>query len=137
MIPDTYIEDLNLRLSIYRRIAELADKQEIESFAAELIDRFGALPSDVENLLSLVEIKQLCRAAGIEKVEAGPKGALLSFHPSTKIDIQKLVQYIGKQAGTVKLRPEDQKLVYIKAWEELPQRLRGVHKILKELTALC
>ncbi|MCE9507894.1 MAG: transcription-repair coupling factor [Alphaproteobacteria bacterium] len=136
LIPDAYIPDLNLRLSIYRRIAELEDKAEIESFAAELIDRFGPLPDDVENLLKLVEIKQLCRAAGVDKIEAGPKGALLSFHPTAKINIAKLVQYISKHPGTVKLRPEDQKLVFIKAWEDLGQRLRGAHRILKELAEL-
>ncbi len=136
LIPDAYIPDLNLRLSLYRRIADLADKPEIESFAAEMIDRFGPLPDDVENLLKLVEIKQLCRAGGIDKIDAGPKGAVLSFHASTKINTVKLVQYIGKQVGTVKLRPADQKLVYVKAWEDLNQRLRGVHRILKELAEL-
>src|SRR5690606_28683886 len=65
MIPEGYIPDMNLRLSVYRRIAALTDKTEIEGYAAELIDRFGGpLPDDVENLLKLVEIKQLCRRAG-------------------------------------------------------------------------
>ncbi|MEZ0262727.1 MAG: transcription-repair coupling factor [Alphaproteobacteria bacterium] len=137
VIPDTYIADLNLRLSIYRRIAELPDRAEIEAFAAELIDRFGALPKDVENLLDLVEIKQLCRAAGVGRVDAGPKGAVLTFHQSTTIDIQKLVAYIQKQTGTAKIRPEDQKLVFMRAWDDLPVRVRGVHKIMKELAALA
>ena len=136
LIPDAYIPDLNLRLSLYRRIASLADKPEIENFATELIDRFGALPDDVENLLKLVEIKQLCHEAGVSKIDAGPKGAVLSFHPSTRINIARLVQYIAQHPGNVKLRPEDQKLVFIKAWEDLGQRLRGAHRILKELTGL-
>jgi transcription-repair coupling factor (superfamily II helicase) len=136
MIPDSYITDLNLRLSIYRRIAELTTKQEIESFAAELIDRFGTLPDDVENLLNLVEIKQLCRQAGVDRIDAGEKGAVVSLHSSSTINIQKLVAYIGRQSGTVKIRPADQKLVFIKAWSELPQRLKGVHKILNELLGL-
>lgn len=136
LIPDTYIPDLDLRLSIYRRIADLNDKTEIDAYAAELIDRFGPLPSDVENLLQLVEIKQLCRLAGVERIEAGPKGAVAALHATSKIDLPKLVQYIQKQAGTVKIRKEDQKLVYMRAWDELPQRVRGVHKILKELIAL-
>ncbi len=136
VIPDTYIPDLNLRLSIYRRIAGLEDKQEIESFAAELIDRFGALPKDVENLLDLVEIKQLCRLAGVERVDAGPKGAVMAFHKSTKINLPKLVAYIQKQTGTAKIRPEDQKLVFMRAWDDLPVRVRGLHKVLKELTTL-
>lgn len=136
VIPESYIADLNLRLSIYRRIADLQDRAEIEAFAAELIDRFGPLPKDVENLLDLVEIKQLCRAAGVERIDAGPKGAVVSFHPSTKINIQKLIGYIQKQTGTAKIRPEDQKLVFMRAWEDLPVRVKGVHKILKELVAL-
>ncbi len=136
LIPENYIADLNLRLSIYRRIADLADRNEIEGFAAELIDRFGPLPKDVENLLDLVEIKQLCRHAGVGRIDAGPKGAVVSFHASSSIDIQKLVKYISAQTGTVKLRPEDQKLVFMKMWDELPQRLKGVHKLLKDLTAL-
>ncbi len=136
VIPEGYIPDLNLRLSIYRRIAALADRAEIEAFAAELIDRFGPLPKDVENLLDLVEIKQLCRMAGVERVDSGPKGAVLSFHRTAKINLPKLVQYIQKQTGTAKIRPEDQKLVFMRPWDDLPVRVRGVHKIMKELAAL-
>lgn len=137
VIPEGYIPDLNLRLSIYRRIAALADRNEIEGFAAELIDRFGPLPKDVENLLDLVEIKQLCRIAGVERVDAGPKGAVVSFHRSGVLDIKKLVAYIQKQTGTAKIRPEDQKLVFMRPWDDLPVRVRGVHKIMKELSSLA
>ncbi len=136
LIPDNYISDLNLRLSIYKRIADLKDKEVVESFAAELIDRFGSLPEDVENLLKLVEIKQLCRITGIERVEAGPKGVVMSFHPSTKIDIPKLIAYISEQMGTVKLRPEDQKLVFVKSWDDVERRLKGTYGALKELSKL-
>lgn len=136
MIPDKYIPDLNLRLSIYRRIAALATRQEIETCAAELIDRFGPLPDDVENLLDLVEIKQLCRHAGVQRIDAGPKGAVIAFHPTTRMDIQKLVQYIAKQTGTAKIRPDDQKLVFMRAWDDMNARMRGVHKVLTDLSAL-
>lgn len=136
LIPDSYIPDMNLRLSIYRRIADLQDRAEIESFAAEMIDRFGPLPKDVENLLDLVEIKQLCRQAGVERFDAGPKGAVVALHPSSRIDIVKLVAYISKLVGTAKIRPEDQKLVYVRAWDDVSQRIKGAHKILKELIAL-
>lgn len=136
LIPEGYIPDLNLRLSIYRRAASLADRQEIEAFAAELIDRFGPLPTDVENLLDLMEIKQLCRRAGIDRIDAGPKGAVLSLHASSKINLQKLVGYIQKQTGTAKIRPEDQKMVFMRSWDDLNNRVRGVHKILNEMTGL-
>lgn len=136
VIPEGYIADLNLRLSIYRRIAALNDRAEIDAFAAELIDRFGPLPKDVDNLLDLVEIKQLCRLVGVAKVDAGPKGAVIAMHPSSKIDIGKLVAYIGKQTGTAKIRPDDQKIVFMRTWDELPQRVKGVHRVLGELAGL-
>ena len=79
LIPESYVQDLNVRLGLYRRIALLIDRAEIESFAAELVDRFGTLPGEVENLLQIVAVKQLCRDAGVERVEAGPKGAVISF----------------------------------------------------------
>ncbi len=60
-IPESYVADLNLRLGLYRRLSRLVDGAEIEAFAAELIDRFGPLPVEVENLLEVIAIKRLCR----------------------------------------------------------------------------
>jgi transcription-repair coupling factor (superfamily II helicase) len=136
MIPDTYIADLNLRLSIYRRIAGLKDASEIDAVAAEMVDRFGPLPKDVENLLQIVAIKQLCRFAGVARVDAGPKGAVVTLHASSKIDIPKLVQFISRQATGGKIRPEDQKLVFTRNWEDMAPRVRGVQKLMQELGAL-
>jgi transcription-repair coupling factor (superfamily II helicase) len=79
LIPEGYVADLGVRLGLYRRIAALADRREIDAFAAELIDRFGPLPREVENLLEIIAIKHACREAGVEKLEAGPKGAVVSL----------------------------------------------------------
>lgn len=136
LIPEDYIPDMNIRLTVYRKVSDLPDKQALDAYAAEMIDRFGPLPDEVENLLKIVEIKQLCRVAGIEKIEAGPKGALVTLHSSSQIDIQKLVMWITQQAGAVRLRPEDQKLVFVRSWDGLEQRVRGVHKVLNDLIAL-
>ena len=57
--------------------------RDIDRFAAELIDRFGPLPEEVQHLLEIVAIKHLCRAAMVEKIEAGPKGAILTFRNQT------------------------------------------------------
>ena len=62
-----------------RRASLLAGRDAIDAFAAELIDRFGPLPEEVENLLQVIAIKMLCQRAGVEKIEAGPKGAVVSF----------------------------------------------------------
>ena len=77
LIPEDYVADLPVRLALYRRLAELEDEREIEAFGAELIDRFGPLPEEVEHLLQIVAIKALCRRANVEKIEAGPKGAVI------------------------------------------------------------
>ncbi|MEI6985922.1 MAG: TRCF domain-containing protein, partial [Rhodospirillaceae bacterium] len=136
LIPETYIADLAIRLNMYRRIADLADRAEIDAFAAELIDRFGKLPGEVENLLEVVAIKQLCRSAGIERVDAGPKGAVLTFHNNRFAHPERLVAYIGKQSGTIKLRP-DHKLVSLRAWDSPETRLKGTIKLMKDMVALA
>jgi transcription-repair coupling factor (superfamily II helicase) len=135
LIPEAYIADLNVRLGLYRRISELVDRSEIDSFAAELIDRFGPLPDEVENLLDVMTIKQLCRTAGVERVDAGPKGAVLSFHNNTFARPDNLVMFIGKQVGTMKLRP-DHKLVYTRTWDDTATRVKGVNRLMQDLAKL-
>jgi len=132
LIPENYVEDLTVRMGLYRRIATLTDKGDIESFAAEMIDRFGDLPKEVENLLKLITIKQLCKQACVSDIEAGPKGVLLSFHNNTPADPEAVMRFIAKMAGTVKLRP-DQKLFFPRLWENADNRMKGTEKILKDL----
>jgi transcription-repair coupling factor (superfamily II helicase) len=136
LIPETYVADLNVRLGLYRRIAALVDQREIEAFAAELIDRFGPLPGEVENLLEIIAIKRLCRDAGVAKVEAGPKGAVLRFHNDRFANLAGLVRFLQEQAGTAKLRP-DQHLVVMRQWEETRERLRGIHALLRHLADIA
>ena len=136
LIPETYVADLGLRLSLYRRIAGLVEPDEIDGFAAEAIDRFGPLPSEVENLLQVVTLKKLCRDAGVEKLDAGPKGAVISFRDNAFANPAALIEFITSQVGTVKLRP-DHKLVYQREWADDTQRLRGVRLLMGKLAALA
>lgn len=136
LIPERYIADLNVRMELYRRLSGLTTAAEIESFAAELIDRFGSLPSEVENLLEIVRVKQLSRAAGVGKVDAGPKGAVITFHNDDFANPAGLVQFITAQTGTAKLRP-DQKLVFMRGWDDAAARLAGVRGLLKELAVIA
>ncbi len=136
LIPETYVKDLGIRLSLYRRIGGLADRDEIDAFAAELIDRFGPLPPEVENLLDVVGIKALCRKANVEKVDAGPKGAVVSLKNNLFPNPAGLVDFIGEQAGTVKLRP-DQKIVFIRPWETPSARIKGLQTVLGRMAKLA
>ncbi len=136
LIPEDYIADLGLRLNLYRRIARLVDPAEIDAFAVELHDRFGPVPQEVENLFHIVAIKQYCRKASVEKVDAGPKGAVLSFHKDTFANPSALVEFIATQAGTVKLRP-DHKLVYRRDWSDSQVRLKGVQFLLRRISEVA
>ncbi|MDR3515017.1 MAG: transcription-repair coupling factor [Azospirillaceae bacterium] len=135
LIPESYVVDLNIRLGLYRRISELGDRTEIDSFAAELIDRFGKLPVEVENLLDVVAIKHLCRRAGVDRIDAGPKGAVLSFRHNRFERPDRLVSFISRQSGAIRLRP-DHRLVYSRAWDTAEQRVRGANRLLADIAAL-
>jgi len=136
LIPEPYVADLGVRLGLYRRIAALADRREIDGFAAELIDRFGPLPSEVENLLEIIAIKRACREAGVERVEAGPKGAVITLRGNRFANPAGLVELIQRHAGTLKLRP-DQKIVYLRNWEDEKTRLAGVAQLLRALVKIA
>jgi hypothetical protein len=94
MIPETYISDLQLRMGLYKRLADLDEDEAIEAFAAELIDRFGRLPEEVEHLLAIVRIKALCRRANVEKVDVGPKGAVVGFRENTSANPAGLLGWV-------------------------------------------
>jgi transcription-repair coupling factor (superfamily II helicase) len=136
MIPDDYVADLPVRLALYRRLAEIDDEREIEAFGAELVDRFGPLPLEVEHLLQIVGIKMLCRQANVEKIEAGPKGAVISFRDNTFANPDRLVAFIHDQGRAARVRP-DMKVVLFDDWKEAEQRLRGTAAILRNLVALA
>ena len=136
MIPESYVPDLQLRMSLYRRLADLDDSGEIDAFGAELIDRFGPLPDEVDHLLKLVYVKALCRRANVEKVEAGPKGATIAFRNNTFENGAGLVRYIGEQGAMAKIRP-DQKVVFIRDWDRPIDRLKGVATILTRLVRMA
>ncbi len=136
LIPETYVADLGLRLGLYRRIAGLHIGDQMESFAAELIDRFGALPREVENLLSVVSLKQSCRAAGIEKVEAGRRGCLISFRAAHFANPGGLIAAIADQPATMRLRP-DHTLVIRDDWPTPADQVKGLARELDKLVQIA
>lgn len=136
MIPEAYVPDLQLRLGLYRRLADLREQAEIEGFAAELIDRFGSLPEEVVHLLELVTIKSLCRRANVEKVDAGPKGAVISFRDNIFTNPAGLLEWIASEGTLAKVRP-DQKIVISREWSDAERRLKGAASILIVLARIA
>src|SRR5690606_19501707 len=104
MIPDDYVPDLAVRMALYRRLNDAKDKAEIESMAAEMIDRFGPLPDATANLIKLIEIKHQAIEACIAKIDVGARGTLVSFHNDDFPDPAGLIAYVERLRGTAKLR---------------------------------
>jgi transcription-repair coupling factor (superfamily II helicase) len=128
LIPEDYVTDLDVRMALYRRLGDVGAPEEIDAFAAELVDRFGKMPREVEQLLEIVAIKAICRRANIAKIDAGPKGAVLTFRHDRFENVAGLVQYMNSSPLDVKLRP-DQKVVFRQEWEDSKARIRGAKKI--------
>ena len=136
LIPEDYITDLPVRLGLYRRLAEIEDDRAIEAFAAELVDRFGPLPEEVDYLLQVVAIKSLCRRANVERIEVGPKGAVLAFRDNVFSNPDGLIAYIAKHPEGARVRP-DMKVVFFDEWDMPKARLKGAAGILRTLASIA
>ncbi len=135
LIPETYVEDLELRLGLYRRLAGISDDADIAAFGVELADRFGPRPPEVEHLLKIVGIKALCRKANVEKIDAGPKGVVIAFRDNSFGNPDGLIAWLSKERD-VKLRP-DFKLVFKRDWETPEQRLKGTTGLMRQLATIA
>ncbi len=136
LIPEAYVADLGVRLGLYRRIASLVERDEADAFAAELIDRFGPLPAEVENLIRIVALKHDCRSAGVARVEAGPKGCTIAFKDDRFANPEGLISLIAGSPGVMKVRP-DQTLVIARNWPNQEDRLRGMAKEIARLAEIA
>lgn len=135
LIPESYVPDLDARLSLYRRASSLNNTEEINSFIAELEDRFGKLPDEVNSLLEIIKLKQLCKKAGIEKLDAGPKGASVKFYKNRFEPLHRLIGFIQKNSTNISIKQNHQ-LVVRQDWLSNSARLKGTKNLIKQLVEL-
>jgi transcription-repair coupling factor (superfamily II helicase) len=131
MIPEDYVTDLDIRLGLYRRLSGLTTKVELEGFAAELIDRFGPIPKEVNTLLLIVRIKAMCKRAGISRLDAGPKGATIQFHNDKFANPAGLVAFLKDQGGAAKV--QGTKIVLQGEMRSESERIKGAFAIARDL----
>lgn len=115
LLPESYIADVNTRLSLYKRIASSDNTQALHEIQVELIDRFGLLPDAVKNLVRVAELRSRAQQLGIRKIDGGPNGVNVEFAADTKVSPQVLIQLIQQQPNEYRL--------------EGPTRLRILRKI--------
>ena len=131
LIPEDYVPDLDVRLGLYRRLSGLSTKVDLEGFAAELIDRFGKLPKEVNTLLLVVRIKAECKKAQIAKFDAGPKGATVQFHNDKFPNPAGLVSFVQDQRGLAKVK--DNKIIVRRDWQKDSDKIKGAFAIARDL----
>jgi transcription-repair coupling factor (superfamily II helicase) len=136
LIPEAYVPDLNVRLSLYRRLSDAEKTEEREALAAELIDRFGPLPDEAKQLLRIVGIKANCKTACIERIDIGPKGCVLTLRNNTFPNPMGLVGLIQKNHAFWKIRP-DQKIVVKGDWPTPAERLKVAERITTDLARVA
>ena len=135
LIPEDYVPDLDVRLGLYRRLSGFETRRELEGFAAELHDRFGKPPAEVETLLKIVRIKTMCRRAGVAKLDGGPKGATLQFREDRFGDPAGLVTWMQGQNNLAKIK--DNKLVVRRDWPDADARVKGAFAIVRDLAKIA
>jgi transcription-repair coupling factor (superfamily II helicase) len=131
LLPESFVPDLDVRLGLYRRLSQLSTKVELEGFAAELIDRFGELPKEVNTLLLVVRIKAMCKRAGISKLDAGPKGVTVQFHNDKFANPAGLVEFIHAERGAAKVK--DNKIILTRTWTTEADRINGAYTVARAL----
>lgn len=110
LLPEDYVPDVHLRLTLYKRIASAADATALEDLQVELIDRFGPLPPATRNLYRIAGLKLLARDLGVRKIDAGPLGGYVLFNEDNRADPQAVIRLVQKNArhyrleGPLKLR---------------------------------
>jgi transcription-repair coupling factor (superfamily II helicase) len=136
LIPESYIADLDIRMGLYRRLAQVESEGEIEAFAAEMIDRFGPLPPEIGQLMKVVGIKLLCRRANIDKVDAGPKGIIIGFRNNAFANPGGLVKYVGEKGSAAKVRP-DMRVVFAGDFADPHLRLEASRRLMSDIARIA
>lgn len=98
-IPSTYVADENQRLVFYRRLAQARSSEEIASLAAELRDRYGPIPPEVDSLLRVMDLRRILKLHGVQRLKVTGDRVHLQFHPQAPVDVDRLVALVRSGKG--------------------------------------
>ncbi|NQZ09756.1 MAG: transcription-repair coupling factor, partial [Algicola sp.] len=132
LLPEEYIRDVNIRLSMYKKIASCKDGVALDDVQIELIDRFGLLPDPAKHLFKVSEFKVEAAALGIQKIEAGPKSGYIEFSEKTTVDPMFIIGLIQRQSHIYKMEGQNRLRFHIET-QDGKARVKLVAKMLKDL----
>jgi transcription-repair coupling factor (superfamily II helicase) len=133
LIPEPYLNDVQLRLQFYKRIANTKNQAEIDEIQVEMIDRFGLLPIPLKNLFAITELKQKADKLGIIKVDANEKGGKFEFTEKPTIKPETIIRLI--QQPTQRFRLDGPTRLRFKLDEhDVSKRIELVDSLLNQLS---
>lgn len=133
LIPTDYIPDVHNRLILYKRIASTETLEALKELKIEMIDRFGLLPTEVNNLFSVTQLRQRAERAGIKKLDASAQGGRILFNKKPNIDPAKLIELIQKRPWVYRLDGQD-KLRFEQEMEDVEKRIDWLNNLIGNIT---
>jgi transcription-repair coupling factor (superfamily II helicase) len=133
LLPDAYVPDVHTRLLLYKRMAQAKTQEDLREIRSELIDRFGLIPPQSENLFAITAIKLEAEKLGIQKIEANANGGRFTFNKKPAVDPMKIITLIQKQSHRYRLDPSQQLCFSIKT-DDFAARIQCVKDILALLS---
>jgi transcription-repair coupling factor (superfamily II helicase) len=134
LIPENYVKDLVSRLSLYRELALLKTDAELNEFSERIIDRFGSFPSEVDILIKVSSIKNLCVSTGINMLKVGQNRILVGFHENKFSNPTKLMEFIQKNNSFIKVKED--KIVITKIFENNNKKLDFIKMLVKNFNTI-
>jgi transcription-repair coupling factor (superfamily II helicase) len=134
LIPEDYLPDVQMRLVLYKRIANAEDSDTLRALQVEMIDRFGLLPEAIKNLFRVTEMKLQAVKLGITKIDLGPRGGKIDFSQETLVPAEKVIQLVQQQSHRYKFASANQ-LAIVDNIEDREQRFKHIEDLLEHFQA--
>jgi transcription-repair coupling factor (superfamily II helicase) len=132
-LPDRYVEDVSQRLVLYKRLASSPDDADVDRIRDELLDRYGPLPGEAEQLLEVIRLKIRARELGIAAVDWARGEIVMTAGPATRIDPKRLVGLMTRAGSGIRVAPDHK--IYAPAETPDPEVLfPAAHRLLQRLS---
>ena len=128
LLPETYCSDVHERLSLYKRLADTATREELDLLREELVDRFGELPDAARALVECHRVRIAARALGVARIDATHEAVQLQFIKNPPLDGAKVIEFIRKKGRSARLAGPEKLRVDAKlpAWQERAQAVTDI-----------
>ena len=133
LIPEEYIQDLSLRMSFYKKIAQIKTDEDQENLINEMNDRFGKIPPEVLNLIEIAKLKWSCKKVGVERVEASLEGIIISFKDNKFEAPDQLLQMVFSSKNQIKIHA-GQRILFVN--KNPASKIDFAFEVVKKLQAL-